>query len=72
MKKSSYLVNVARGAIIKEDVAEALKSGHLVSYGGDVWSPQPAPGDHVLRTARSPFDGGNAMVPHTSGTSLDA
>ncbi|KFA62129.1 hypothetical protein S40285_01671 [Stachybotrys chlorohalonatus IBT 40285] len=73
MKKGSYLINTARGAIVvKEDVAEALKSGHLAGYGGDVWYPQPAPGDHVLRTAKNPFGGGNAMVPHMSGTSLDA
>ncbi|CAF9928646.1 MAG: hypothetical protein GOMPHAMPRED_005193 [Gomphillus americanus] len=73
MKKGSWLVNTARGAIVvKEDVAEALKSGHLRGYGGDVWFPQPAPRDHPLRTAKNPFGGGNAMVPHISGTSLDA
>lgn len=73
MKKGSYLVNTARGAIVvKEDVAEALKSGHLAGYGGDVWFPQPAPKDHPLRYAVNPFGGGNAMVPHMSGTSLDA
>ncbi|UQC82294.1 D-isomer specific 2-hydroxyacid dehydrogenase [Colletotrichum lupini] len=73
MKKGSYLINTARGAIVvKEDVADALKSGHLAGYGGDVWFPQPAPGDHSLRTAKNPFGGGNAMVPHMSGTSLDA
>ena len=69
----SWLVNTARGAIVvKEDVAEALKSGHLRGYGGDVWFPQPAPKDHPLRQAKNPFGGGNAMVPHMSGTSLDA
>ena len=69
----SWLVNTARGAIVvKEDVAEALKSGHLRGYGGDVWFPQPAPKDHPLRYAKNPFGGGNAMVPHMSGTSLDA
>ncbi|KAB1717971.1 NAD-dependent formate dehydrogenase, partial [Klebsiella pneumoniae] len=73
MKKGSYLINTARGAIVvKEDVAAALKSGHLAGYGGDVWFPQPAPKDHPLRTAKNPFGGGNAMVPHMSGTSLDA
>ncbi|KAI3339919.1 putative formate dehydrogenase [Ustulina deusta] len=73
MKPGSWLVNTARGAIVvKEDVAEALKSGHLRGYGGDVWFPQPAPADHPLRTAKNPWDGGNAMVPHMSGTSLDA
>lgn len=73
MKPGSWLVNTARGAIVvKEDVADALKSGHLRGYGGDVWFPQPAPKDHPLRYAKNPFGGGNAMVPHMSGTSLDA
>ncbi|KZZ98373.1 formate dehydrogenase [Moelleriella libera RCEF 2490] len=71
--QGSYLINTARGAIVvKEDVAAALKSGHLAGYGGDVWFPQPAERDHPLRTAKNPFGGGNAMVPHMSGTSLDA
>merc|ERR1711916_180712 len=52
MKKGSWLVNTARGAIVvKEDVAQALKDGHLRGYGGDVWFPQPAPKDHPLRYA---------------------
>ncbi|KAM0452356.1 hypothetical protein ACHAPV_007268 [Trichoderma viride] len=73
MKPGSYLINTARGAIVvKEDVAAALKSGHLAGYGGDVWFPQPAPADHPLRTAVNPFGFGNAMTPHMSGTSLDA
>jgi formate dehydrogenase len=72
-RPGSYLVNTARGAIVvKEDVAEALRTGHLAGYGGDVWFPQPAPRDHPLRTAVNPFGYGNAMVPHMSGTSLDA
>ncbi|KAG0127943.1 NAD-dependent formate dehydrogenase AciA/Fdh [Tuber indicum] len=73
MKKGSWLVNTARGAIVvKEDVAAAIESGHLRGYGGDVWFPQPAPKDHPLRYAKNPFGGGNAMVPHMSGTSIDA
>ncbi|KAF7162254.1 hypothetical protein CNMCM5623_007649 [Aspergillus felis] len=73
MKKGSWLVNTARGAIVvKEDVAEAVKSGHLRGYGGDVWYPQPAPKDHPLRYVQGPWGGGNAMVPHMSGTSIDA
>ncbi|CBF70916.1 formate dehydrogenase aciA [Aspergillus nidulans FGSC A4] len=73
MKPGSWLVNTARGAIVvKEDVAEALKSGHLRGYGGDVWFPQPAPKEHPLRYAEHPWGGGNATVPHMSGTSIDA
>jgi len=73
MKKGAWLVNTARGAIVvKEDVAEALASGQLNGYGGDVWFPQPAPQDHPLRTAKNTMQGGNGMVPHMSGTSIDA
>ncbi|KIM69075.1 hypothetical protein SCLCIDRAFT_6850 [Scleroderma citrinum Foug A] len=75
-KKGAYLVNTARGAICnKEDVAAALKSGHLngkCSYAGDVWDVQPAPKDHILRTTKNSLGGGNGMVPHYSGTTLDA
>jgi formate dehydrogenase len=36
MKKGSWLVNTARGAICDADaVAEALKSGYLNGYGGE-------------------------------------
>ena len=41
-------------------------------YAGDVWNVQPAPRDHVWRTTKNPLGGGNGMVPHYSGTSLDA
>ena len=37
-----------------------------------MWFPQPAPRDHPLRTAKNPWGGGNAMVAHMSGTSIDA
>lgn len=68
MKKGAYLVNTARGKICNRDaVAEALESGQLSGYAGDVWFPQPAPNDHVWRNM--PHHG---MTPHTSGTSLSA
>ncbi|GAA5824358.1 hypothetical protein JCM11251_000388 [Rhodosporidiobolus azoricus] len=73
-KKGAWLVNTARGALcVAEDVAEALESGHLAGYAGDVWPQQPAPSDHCWRSMRNPLSGGgNGMVPHMSGTSLDA
>ncbi|KLO16968.1 NAD-dependent formate dehydrogenase [Schizopora paradoxa] len=72
-KKGAWLVNTARGAICDKDaVAAALKSGQLSGYSGDVWNVQPAPKDHVWRTMKNPIGGGNGMVPHYSGTTLDA
>jgi len=72
-KKGAWLVNTARGAICDKDaVARAVKSGRLNGYAGDVWNVQPAPKDHVWRTMKNPLGGGNGMVPHYSGTTLDA
>ena len=68
MKKGAYIVNTARGKICnKDDIADALKSGQLSGYAGDVWFPQPAPNDHVWRSMPN-----HGMTPHTSGTSLTA
>ena len=67
-KPGAYIINTARGKICDKDaIAEALKSGQLSGYAGDVWFPQPAPNDHVWRTM--PHHG---MTPHTSVTSLSA
>jgi formate dehydrogenase len=68
MKRGSYIVNTARGAIVDRDaVVRALESGQLAGYAGDVWYPQPPPADHPWRTMPN-----NAMTPHTSGTTLSA
>ncbi|KAI5452951.1 formate dehydrogenase (NAD+) [Naganishia albida] len=73
MKPGAWLVNTARGAICDaQAVADALNSGHLSGYAGDVWFPQPAPADHPWRKMRHPLGGGNGMVPHMSGTKIDA
>ncbi|KAL7277423.1 hypothetical protein ACG7TL_009285 [Trametes sanguinea] len=72
-KKGAWLVNTARGAICNaEDVAAALKSGQLNGYAGDVWNVQPAPKEHPWRYMKNTLGGGNGMVPHYSGTTLDA
>lgn len=67
-KRGAYLVNTARGKLCDRDaIVEAMRSGQLAGYGGDVWFPQPPPVDHPWRTM--PFNG---MTPHISGTSLSA
>lgn len=72
-KKGAWIVNTARGAICDKDaIAAAVSSGHINGYAGDVWNVQPAPKDHVWRTMKNPLGAGNGMVPHYSGTTLDA
>ncbi|MBA4603768.1 NAD-dependent formate dehydrogenase [Thermoactinomyces mirandus] len=68
MKKGAYLINTARGKIVETDaLLEALETGHLAGYAGDVWYPQPAPGDHPWRTMPN-----HAMTIHYSGMTLEA
>ena len=68
MKPGAYLVNTARGRIVDtEALVEALRSGRLAGYAGDVWYPQPAAKDHPWRTMPN-----HAMTPHLSGTTLEA
>ncbi|QBR02250.1 NAD-dependent formate dehydrogenase [Paraburkholderia pallida] len=68
MKRGAYIINTARGKICDRDaIVNALESGQLAGYAGDVWFPQPAPRDHPWRSM--PHQG---MTPHTSGTTLSA
>jgi formate dehydrogenase len=68
LKNGAIAVNMARGGIIEEAaLVNALESGQLAGYAGDVWFPQPAPNDHPWRTM--PHHG---MTPHISGSSLSA
>lgn len=67
-KRGTYLVNTARGKLCDRDaIVEALESGLLAGYAGDVWFPQPPAMDHPWRTM--PHHG---MTPHIAGASLSA
>ena len=73
VKKGAWIVNTARGAICDRiAIKEALESGHISGYAGDVWDVQPAPRNHPWRTTTNVLGGGNGMTPHYSGTTLDA
>ncbi len=68
MKEGSYLVNTARGKIVNtEALVQAVNSGHIQRYAGDVWYPQPAPENHPWRTMPR-----NAMTIHYSGMTLES
>jgi phosphoglycerate dehydrogenase-like enzyme len=65
MQRGSYLVNVARGAIVDEAaLAAALSSGHLAGAGLDVFWDEPADPAHPV------FQHGVIVTPHVAGHSI--
>ena len=50
MKKTSFLINTSRGAIVNEDdLIQALKDEAIAGAGLDVYDKEPLPQDHKLR-----------------------
>jgi phosphoglycerate dehydrogenase-like enzyme/glyoxylase-like metal-dependent hydrolase (beta-lactamase superfamily II) len=68
MKKTAYLINVARGPIIKsDDLAAALKNGRIAGAGLDVTDPEPLSDGHGL------WKMANCVIsPHIGGQSPEA
>ena len=68
MKPTAYLINTARGGIIKEAALHhALVSGELAGAGLDVFEQEPPPRGHAL------FDLPNVIIaPHVAGVTREA
>lgn len=68
MKKSAYLVNTSRGAVVDEDaLAEALREKVIAGAGIDVFAQEPTPAEHPL------FGLDNAILsPHVGGQTAES
>lgn len=65
MKKTAYLINIARGGIVNtDDLARALENKQIAGAGMDVTEPEPLPADHPLWRMSNV-----AITPHTGATS---
>jgi phosphoglycerate dehydrogenase-like enzyme len=63
MKPTAFLVNVGRGAIVKEaDLVRGLKKGWLAGAGLDVFETEPLPADSPLWSLENVI-----ISPHVSG-----
>ncbi len=63
MKRSAFLINVARGPVIVEaDLIGALKDGAIAGAALDVFEKQPLPEDHIFRQMENVV-----LTPHIAG-----
>jgi D-3-phosphoglycerate dehydrogenase len=67
MRPGSYLVNTSRGGVVDEAaLVDALRSGHLAGAALDVFSAEPLPVAHPLRSLDNVI-----LTPHAIGSSRD-
>lgn len=68
MKPGVRIINVARGGIVNEaDLAEALRSGKVAGAAIDVFTKEPPPPDHPLRSAPNAI-----LTPHLGASTTEA
>ena len=67
MKKSAYVVNTARAAVIdQKDFVEALQNGIIAGAAVDVYWQEPVPANHPLLSMRNVV-----CTPHMAGLTTD-
>lgn len=68
MKKTAFLINVARGGLINEiDLANAIKNNDIAGAGLDVVKNEPLPKDHIFNQLNNIL-----ITPHTAWYSEEA
>lgn len=71
MKPTAYLVNVGRGAVVREaDLAEAVDNGIIAGAGVDVFVQEPIPEDHPYLKMKHPER--MRLAPHVAWASVEA
>lgn len=68
MKQGAILINTGRGPLVnEEDVAEALRDGHLGAYGADVMCQEPPEASNPLLSCPNAF-----ITPHIAWATVEA
>jgi D-2-hydroxyacid dehydrogenase (NADP+) len=63
MKRTAYLVNIARGSAVSEAaLGRALREGWIAGAALDVFEQEPLPGDHPFWTMENVI-----VTPHIAG-----
>lgn len=72
MKPKSHLINAARGkCIVIDDLAEALRSGHIIGAALDVFPQEPKSADEEFVSPLREFDN-VILTPHIGGSTVEA
>lgn len=68
VKPSAYIVNAARGGVLDEGaLVEALREGRIAGAALDVFSEEPLPADHPLRSLENVV-----LTPHIGAATVEA
>jgi D-3-phosphoglycerate dehydrogenase len=68
MKPSAFIVNAARGGVVREDaLVRALTEGRIAAAALDVYEQEPLPADHPLRSLDNVV-----LTPHLGASTVEA
>lgn len=68
MKRSAFLINTSRGAVVDEEaLAQALRAGAIAGAGVDAFAQEPIPVDHPLVGLENVV-----LAPHVGGQTAEA